>query len=439
MHQPTPYSDRRAWLLLALPLLFALALVRLVAAQSPASAVPAPAASGGGEYPLGHDGAADHLSDADWDAIRRAIDANISRLRGEGKLPAARARAAVTLGSPLRAAPGFTDPGFAAVTGYVDHNPAFPGQRLDFNCGARTYDTSGGYNHGGTDYYLWPFSWSKMAAGAVHVVAAAPGVIVHREDGHPDQSCSFNGDRWNAVYVQHADGSVAWYGHLKRGSLTAKGVGSAVAAGEYLGLVGSSGNSTGPHLHFELHDAAWNRIDPYAGSCNGTTTASWWQSQPAYNDSAVLKVMTGSAPVEWADGCPGQDITHEQEVFRPGSRVIFTAFYRDQLAGQPGAYRILKPDGSLYVEWDHASTAARYTLSYWWWAFDFSPAAPAGTWTFEVDFQGRTARQPFVLDGPTTPTPSPSPVPQPTPTPAPTRFPRELLNHWSYVPVAADE
>jgi murein DD-endopeptidase MepM/ murein hydrolase activator NlpD len=273
-----------------------------------------------------------------------------------------------------------------------------------------------------------------MAAGAVQVVAAAPGVIVHREDGHPDQSCSFNGNRWNAVYVRQADGSIAWYGHLKLGSLTPKVVGDNVYAGEYLGLVGSSGNSTGPHLHFELHDAAWNRIDPYAGSCNPSTAASWWEIQPAYNDSAVLKVMTGSAPVDWADSCPAQDITHEQGVFKPGDRVVFTAFYRDQLAGQRAVYRVIRPDGSLYVEWDHASSAARYTLSYWWWAFDLSPAAPMGTWTFEVSFEGRTARQTFVLDGPATPTPAPTAAP--TATPAPTPFPRELLSHWSFVPFA---
>jgi hypothetical protein len=441
MQQPTPAGGRRLWLFLAAPLLVALALVHLAAAQSPGRPKPAPAANGGGEYPraeaLAH---ADHLDPADEDAIRATIDANIARLQAAGRLPAMRSRSAVALGSPLRAAPGFGDPGFAAVTGFVDHNPAYPGLRLDYSCGARTYDTSGGYNHGGTDYYLWPFAWNKMAEGAVQVVAAAPGTLIHREDGNPDQSCSFSGARWNAVYIRHADGSVAWYGHLKRGSLTPKGVGEWVAAGEYLGLVGSSGNSTGPHLHFELHDEAWNRIDPYAGSCNATTATSWWQAQPAYNDSAVLKVMTGSAPVDWADACPGLDTTFEQRVFAPGARVTFTAFYRDQLQGQRSVYRLIRPDGTLYAEWDHASPAARYTLSYWWWAFDFSPNAPVGTWTFEVTYEGRTAQTTFVLDGPATPTPvPPTATPLPTPTPPPTPFPRELLDHWSFVPLAADE
>src|SRR5689334_10747093 len=33
------------------------------------------------------------------------------------------------------------------VWNYVDHNPNYPNQLQDWNCGTRTYDTSGGYNH----------------------------------------------------------------------------------------------------------------------------------------------------------------------------------------------------------------------------------------------------------------------------------------------------
>ena len=56
---------------------------------------------------------------------------------------------------------------------------------------------------------------------------------------------------------------MAWYGHLKRGSVTPKVVGAPVAAGEYLGTGGRFGNSTGPHLHFEL-DAARKLTHPHA-------------------------------------------------------------------------------------------------------------------------------------------------------------------------------
>src|SRR5215510_13083944 len=99
----------------------------------------------------------------------------------------------------------------------------------------------------------------------VAAVAAADGIILAKDDGNYDRSCSLTGAAWNAVYVQHADGSVAWYGHLKNGSLTTKAPGALVVQGEFLGIVGSSGNSTGPHLHFEVYDAANHLIDPWGG------------------------------------------------------------------------------------------------------------------------------------------------------------------------------
>ena len=51
------------------------------------------------------------------------------------------------------------------------------------------------------------------------------------------------------VVVQHRAGMTSWYAHLSRISV---GPGQCVVAGTQIGRVGSTGNSTGPHLHFEL-------------------------------------------------------------------------------------------------------------------------------------------------------------------------------------------
>lgn len=414
-------TGRRLWLLIGLPLLAAVVVLALAAGSGAAPTGDGPhlVASGGGEVDLGH---VPHLTDTERRAIFQSIDATITQLEAEGQLPETRSTAAVTLGWPLQAGPGQDDPGYHAITGYVDHDTAFPGQLRDYTCGRHTYDTYGGYNHQGTDYYIWPFSWNKMAENAVQVVAAAPGVIVGRIDGNPDQSCTFNNQSWNAVYVRHADGSIAWYGHLKTGSVTPKQIGDTVAAGEYLGVVGSSGNSTGPHLHFELHDAQYNLIDPYGGACNPTAAASWWAEQRPYRDSALNKITTGFAPVSF-ESCPRQDITNEATEFAPGDIVYFTAYYRDQLGELESTYRILQPDGTVYVEWTHQPPNAYYLTAYWWWAFEFAPTVPGGEWVIEVEFNGATHRHSFNMAAPEQDLSTPTPGPEMTPTPEVTATP----------------
>src|SRR5262249_12044930 len=134
---------------------------------------------------------------------------------------------------------------------------------------------------------------------------------------------------WNAVYLQHADGSQTWYGHLKEGSLTAKSVGDSVVAGEFLGVMGSSGDSTGPHLHFEGHDGNGQVIDPCAGPCNDSVTASWWAAQRPYYEPAIDLVITGDQPVEFT-ACPTPEVEHRSSYFQPGQTVYLTAFLNDQ-------------------------------------------------------------------------------------------------------------
>jgi len=178
----------------------------------------------------------DHVSESQRAKMWQAIDANAARL----ELAKDGARPAFIW--PLRAARGFSQPAVDRVSYYVDHDPA-SGSLSDYQCGTRTYDRDTGYNHQGIDISIWPDSWNMMQTGQLEIVAAAPGTIVFRSDGNFDRNCTFGSDDWNAVAVRHDDGSVAWYGHMKSGSPTPKGVGARVVAGEFLGNIGSSGVS----------------------------------------------------------------------------------------------------------------------------------------------------------------------------------------------------
>ncbi len=290
------------------------------------------------------------------------------------------------------------DPGHQAISNFVDHNPGYPDQLTDYFCGDRTYDTNSGYNHDGIDVFLWPFKWLKVDNNEVEVRAAADGTITYKEDGNFDRSCAFGSNRWNAVYLRHNDGSITWYGHLKDGSLTAKPIGATVSAGEYLGVVASSGNSTGPHLHFETFDAVGNLVDPFAGACNTINTESWWIDQPPYADSQLNKLATHDAPPNFnRNNCPAPEQPNYRDRFQPGELAYFVGYFRDQRVAHTASYQIFRPDGSVFDSWTSSLGDADYTTSYWYRSRTLPSNAPEGNWRFEIDYLGKRYQHQFVV------------------------------------------
>ena len=85
------------------------------------------------------------------------------------------------------------------------------------------------------------------------IVAAAPGVISYA--GYNDGGFGY------LVEVDHADGTMTRYAHNDRILVS---VGQQVSQGEQISLMGSTGNSTGPHLHFEIHPGGQGAVNPMA-------------------------------------------------------------------------------------------------------------------------------------------------------------------------------
>ncbi len=351
-------------------------------------------ADGGGQTPvLPHD----ELSPQQYAAMYTDVQKNIALLQQQGKIVVAQEKTTATAFEfPLAWNDGFTGYNFYAISNYADHNSAYPDELLDWNCGNRSYDTDAGYNHQGIDYYLWPFSWKMMQDEQVKIVAAAPGMIVGRYDGNFDQNCAFNPGSWNAVFIRHDDGSTTWYGHMKNGSVTAKGLGETVETGEYLGLVGSSGNSTGPHLHFEVYDPDGNLIDPFAGTCNAWNAESWWADQKPYIDPEINRLQTHSAPPVFPD-CPAVETTNESNVFDPGDICYFAFYAKDLSATDLCHLKITRADGSVWYEWDFYQPADYYTSSYWYWFYTIPMDVPEGMWTWSVELAGNYYEHTFLV------------------------------------------
>lgn len=364
---------------------------------------------------------ADDLSAADRSAIQRQLRDALSALAARGQAQPRIAGAPVTLGWPLEAAPSVEGWDFHGISNFVDEDAAYPGHVLDYQCGGRSYDLASGYNHAGVDIFLWPFAWNRVDANAVAVVAAADGVIVDKRDGNYDRNCSLSGGQWNAVYVRHADGSIAWYGHLKRDSLTNRPVGARVARGDYLGIVGSSGNSTGPHLHLELYDADGNLTDPFAGPCNFLGGVSWWEQQRPYFDSGVNEMTTGTAAPDFGT-CPEPTTSHRQDVVVRGRPVYFTTYFRDLRPEQRATHTIFTPDGTPFSQWVVQTDGSYYPAYYSYsWYDTFAPKGALGEWRFRAELDGVAYEIPFTVVARQRDVPTSTPTVLATATPLPVR------------------
>ena len=125
--------------------------------------------------------------------------------------------------------------------------------------------------HEGSDFILQG-GFRQMDAGSARVVAAAGGEVVRVEDGHYDRcrvdlatqgvTCDGHEMRANQVTIRHPNGWQTRYLHLMNGSVVVR-EGMRVDCERVLGLVGSSGFSTMPHLHLEVVDPQGRSVDPF--------------------------------------------------------------------------------------------------------------------------------------------------------------------------------
>ncbi|MFD9769959.1 peptidoglycan DD-metalloendopeptidase family protein [[Kitasatospora] papulosa] len=113
-----------------------------------------------------------------------------------------------------------------------------------------------------TQYRASGASWSSgyhtgsdfQATSGTSVRSIGEGTVV---------SAGWSGSYGNEVVIQHSDGMYSQYAHLSSLEVT---TGQTVTGGQQIGLSGSTGNSTGPHLHFEVRTGPsyGSDVDPIA-------------------------------------------------------------------------------------------------------------------------------------------------------------------------------
>jgi murein DD-endopeptidase MepM/ murein hydrolase activator NlpD len=118
--------------------------------------------------------------------------------------------------------------------------------------------------HSGTDFPA-DYGTPVLAAGAGKVIFAG------RYSGYG-----------NCVQIDHGNGVVTLYGHMQRILVKQDAV---IAAGDRIGLVGSTGRATGPHLHFEIR-LDHRPVDPVAAM----TIAQEWRDSPVTGRIAACRL-----------------------------------------------------------------------------------------------------------------------------------------------------
>jgi hypothetical protein len=235
------------------------------------------------------------------------------------------------------------------VQNYFDHDRGAGAK--DYRCGALTYD-----GHDGTDIRL--ANLVAMRKG-VAVLAAADGVVRAVRDGMADVSIRETGaaavkgrEAGNGVVVDHGGGWQTQYSHLRKDSVQVKR-GDRVTAGQALGLIGLSGRTEFPHLHFTVRRDS-KPLDPFVGAgeyagCRGETTALWRPTLAAalgYVPAGLLNAGFAGAPPTFEDVKRGEPTPPD----RSSPALVFWIDAYGLVAGDVEHLRITGPDGAAIAE-----------------------------------------------------------------------------------------
>ncbi|WP_329275416.1 M23 family metallopeptidase [Streptomyces sp. NBC_01451] len=123
----------------------------------------------------------------------------------------------------------------------------------------RKYTLSASFNQAGN---MWSSTHSGQdfaVPSGTKVVAAHGGTVVKAGGNGAGDGAAYG----NAVVIRHGNGTYSQYAHLSRINVK---VGQVVATGQRIALSGNTGNSSGPHLHFEIRTTPnyGSAVDPVA-------------------------------------------------------------------------------------------------------------------------------------------------------------------------------
>ncbi|MEU9214576.1 M23 family metallopeptidase [Streptomyces sp. NPDC048415] len=123
----------------------------------------------------------------------------------------------------------------------------------------KKYTLSAAFNQAGSMWQSTHSGQDFAVASGTEVLAAHGGTVVKTGGNGAGDGPAYG----NAIVIKHGNGTYSQYAHLSRIDVK---VGQVVTTGQHIALSGNTGNSSGPHLHFEIRTTAnyGSAIDPVA-------------------------------------------------------------------------------------------------------------------------------------------------------------------------------
>ncbi|MCW5875893.1 MAG: LysM peptidoglycan-binding domain-containing M23 family metallopeptidase [Anaerolineales bacterium] len=121
----------------------------------------------------------------------------------------------------------------------------------------------------GTGTFVWPTSVRQLS-GYDYNPPLHPGIDIAGAEGNPIYAVDggvvvyagwSNTGYGNLLVIDHGTGWQSAYAHMNSVAVTC---GQNIGQGEFVGTLGNTGNSSGPHLHFELLSFAWGKVNPWS-------------------------------------------------------------------------------------------------------------------------------------------------------------------------------
>lgn len=113
----------------------------------------------------------------------------------------------------------------------------------------------------GVNHFLSGYDWSPETNHRGIDIAGSAGMAIFAADAGVVVYSGWNNYGYgNVVIIDHGTGFQTLYAHM---SAIYAGCGQSVGQGETIGLFGSTGNSSGPHLHFEIMTSRYGKVNPW--------------------------------------------------------------------------------------------------------------------------------------------------------------------------------